>query len=102
MPLREFAGLISKHFTDMEMVDTRKDKKPYVGLHSILGNVTLGGKSSDATPNLPDAVVRSNISRVAVSGFSLSSMYSSHTCRTIRQYSACCYHQGISQQTKRK
>ena len=59
MPLREFAGLISKHFTDMEMVDTRKDKKPYLGLHSILGNVTLGGKSSDATPNLPDAVVRS-------------------------------------------
>ena len=95
MPLREFAGLISKHFTDMEMVDTRKDKKPYLGLHSILGNVTLGGKSSDATPNLPDAVV-------AVAGFSLSSMYSSHTCRTIRQYSACCYHQGISQQTKRK
>lgn len=43
----------------MEMVDTRKDKKPYLGLHSILGNVTLGGKSSDATPNLPDAVVRS-------------------------------------------
>lgn len=59
LPLREFAGLISKHFTDMEIVDTRKDKKPYVGLHSILGNVTLGGKSSDATPNLPDAVVKS-------------------------------------------
>lgn len=59
LPLREFAGLISKHFTDMEIVDTRKDKKPYVGLHAILGNVTLGGKSSDATPNLPDAVVRS-------------------------------------------
>ena len=59
LPLREFAGLISKHFTDMEIVDTRKDKNPYVGLHSILGNVTLGGKSSDATPNLPDAVVKS-------------------------------------------
>ena len=59
MPLREFAGLINKHFADMEIVDTRKDKKPYVGLHSILGNVTLGGKSSDATPNLPDAVVKS-------------------------------------------
>ncbi len=58
LPLREFAGLISKHFTDMEIVDTRKDKKPYVGLHSILGNVTLGGKSSDASPNLPDAVVK--------------------------------------------
>lgn len=59
LPLREFAGLISQHFTDMEIVDTRKDKKPYVGLHFILGNVTLGGKSSDATPNLPDAVVKS-------------------------------------------
>lgn len=59
MPLREFAGLISKHFEDMEIVDTRKEKKPYVGLHSILGNVTRGGKSSDATPNLPDAVVKS-------------------------------------------
>ena len=59
LPLREFAGLISKHFADMEIVDTRKDKKPYVGLHSNLGNVTLGGKSSDATPNLPDAVVKS-------------------------------------------
>lgn len=59
LPLREFAGLISKHFTDMEIIDTRKDKKPYVGVHSILGNVTLGGKSSDATPNLPDAVVKS-------------------------------------------
>lgn len=59
LPLRKFAGLISKHFTDMEIVDIRKEKKPYVGLHSILGNVTLGGKSSDATPNLPDAVVKS-------------------------------------------
>lgn len=55
----EFAGKLLQHFTDMEIVDTRKDKKPYVGLHSILGNVTLGGKSSDATPNLPDAVVKS-------------------------------------------
>ncbi len=57
--LREFAGLISRHFDDMEIIDTRKDKKPYVGLHSMLGSVTLGGKSSDATPNLPDAVVKS-------------------------------------------
>lgn len=59
MPLRDFAGVISRHFEDMEMVDIRKDKKPYVGLHSILGSVTLGGKSSDAIPNMPDAVVKS-------------------------------------------
>lgn len=58
-PLREFAKLISKHFDDMEIVDTRKDKKPYIGLHSILGNVTLGGKSNDVTPNLTEAVVKS-------------------------------------------
>ena len=58
-PLREFARVISRHFEDMEIVDTRKDKKPYMGLHSILGSVTLSGKSSDAAPNLPDAVVKS-------------------------------------------
>lgn len=59
MTLRDFAGVISRHFEDMEMVDIRKEKKPYVGLHSILGSVTLGGKSSDAIPNMPDAVVKS-------------------------------------------
>lgn len=59
MPLRDFAGVISRHFEDMKMVDIRKEKKPYVGLHSILGSVTLGGKSSDAIPNMPDAVVKS-------------------------------------------
>ena len=59
MPLRDFAGVISRYFEDMEMVDIRKEKKPHVGLHSILGSVTLGGKSSDAIPNMPDAVVKS-------------------------------------------
>lgn len=59
LPLCEFARTISRHFEDMEIVDTRKDQRPYTGLHAILGAVTLGGKSSDATPNLPDAVVKS-------------------------------------------
>lgn len=59
LPLSDFARKISQHFEDMEIVDTRKEKNPYVGLHTILGAVTLGGKSSDATPNLPDAVVKS-------------------------------------------
>lgn len=59
IPLCDFAHTISIHFENMEIVDTRKDRKPYFGLHSILGAVTLGGKSSDATPNLPDAVVKS-------------------------------------------
>ncbi len=59
LPLKDFAALILKHFEDMSIVDTRKDPKPYFGLRSILSAVTLGGKSSDATPNLPEAVVKS-------------------------------------------
>lgn len=59
LPLKEFAALILRHFEDMEIVDTRKEKKPYMGLRSILATITLGGKSSDATPNLPEAVVKS-------------------------------------------
>ena len=59
IPLREFAGTICKHFNDMEVVDTRLEKKPYMSLRNILSAVTLGGKVSDATPNLPDAIVKS-------------------------------------------
>ena len=59
MHLKEFAALILRHFEDMDIVDTRKERKPYVGLHSMLAAVTLGGKASDATPNLPEAVVKS-------------------------------------------
>ena len=59
MSLKEFAALILRHFEDMEIIDTRKEKKPYMGLRSILAAVTLGGKSSDATPNLPEAVAKS-------------------------------------------
>ena len=59
IPLREFAGTICKHFNDMEIVDTRLEKKPYMSLRNILSTVTLGGKVSDATPNLPDATVKS-------------------------------------------
>lgn len=57
--LKDFAGKILCHFSDMEIVDTRQQKRPYAGLKDILGAVTLGGKHSDATPNLPDAVVKS-------------------------------------------
>lgn len=57
LPLRDFSAIINRHFEDMEISDTRKEKKPYAGLHAILGAV--GGKSSDASPNLPDAVVKS-------------------------------------------
>ena len=59
IPLKRFAETICRHFDDMEVVDTRPEKRPYMSLRSILSTVTLGGKSSDATPNLPDAIVKS-------------------------------------------
>ena len=57
--LKDFAEKILFHFNDMEIYDTRKDKKPYMGIREIISSVTLGGKMSDATPNLPEAVVKS-------------------------------------------
>ncbi len=56
IPLKEFAKRINRHFDDMEITGANK---PYMALISILGAVTLGGKSSDVPPNLPDAVVKS-------------------------------------------
>jgi CRISPR-associated protein Csd1 len=56
IPLRDFAGRIKRHFDDMEITG---GTKPYFGLRSMLIAVTLGGKSSDATPNLPEAIVKS-------------------------------------------
>lgn len=58
-PLKEFAGKLLAHFEDMEICDTRKEKKPYMGLREILSAVTLGGKQSEAMPNLPEAVAKS-------------------------------------------
>ena len=57
--LKDFAEKILRHFSDMEIHDTRKDKKPYMGIREIISSVTLGGKMSDVTPNLPEAVVKS-------------------------------------------
>lgn len=59
LPLKDFAARILRHFEDMGIADTRKEKNPYMGLRSILAAVTLGGKSSDATPNLPESVIKS-------------------------------------------
>lgn len=56
--LKDFAENIHYHFKDMEMYD-RKDKKPFMGIREIISSVTLRGKISDATPNLPEAVVKS-------------------------------------------
>lgn len=57
--LQEFAEKIEQHFVDMELIDTRSSRKPYMGLRDMLSAVTLGGKQSDATPNLPEAIAKS-------------------------------------------
>lgn len=63
--LKEFAGKILRHFDDMEIVDTRKEGKPYVGIYAMLSSVTLGGKQSDAQPNLPEIVLKSIVQGIA-------------------------------------
>lgn len=59
--LQDFAGRILSHFSDMEIVDRRIHKKPYYGLHQILGAVTMKGKTADVQPNLPEAVIKSMV-----------------------------------------
>lgn len=59
IPLRKFAETIRTHFDDMEVEDTRPEKKPYMSLRSMISAVTLGSKVADATPNLADTVVKS-------------------------------------------
>ena len=59
IPIRQFAETICKHFEDMKVIDTRNEKKPYMSLRNVISTVTLGGKVSDATPNLADTVVKS-------------------------------------------
>lgn len=56
-PLKEFAAMILKHFEDTDII--HKSGKPYQGLHQMLSAVTLGGKSSEVQPNLPEAVMKS-------------------------------------------
>ena len=55
--LKEFATNIERHFSDMEIVDNRKEPKPYMGLRNMLSAVMLSG--SNVTPNLPEAVAKS-------------------------------------------
>ena len=59
IPIHKFAKTICRHFDDMEVIDTRMEKKPYMSLRNMISTVTLGGKASDATPNLPEALVKS-------------------------------------------
>lgn len=58
--LRNFATNIKNHFERMNIVLPKSYKKlTYMGLRTILSAVTLGGNSSEVTPNLPEAIAKS-------------------------------------------
>lgn len=59
IPLKEFAEKINKHFEDMTITDTRKEKRPYFGLRNILSAVAVDGKSDSVSPNLPESLTKS-------------------------------------------
>ena len=56
--LKDFASMILRHFDDMA-IEPHKGARPYMGVWSMVSAVTLGGKPSDATPNLPESIVKS-------------------------------------------
>lgn len=57
--LKDFSKNIWQHFEDMNIVDTRKEQRPYYGLHQMLRSVVLQGKSDNIPPNMPETVVKS-------------------------------------------
>jgi len=59
--LKDFAKQIISHFDDMHIIDNRKEKKPYMGIHQMMSAVALKGKASDVQPNLPESVIKSII-----------------------------------------
>lgn len=59
--IKDFAEKILKHFEDYEIIDTRKDPKPYYGMYNIISSVALQGKDSNVSPNLVEAVMKSII-----------------------------------------
>lgn len=57
--LENFAKNMLQHLEDMNILDTRKEKKPFFGLHSIINAVAPRGKASDVQPNLTEAIIKS-------------------------------------------
>lgn len=57
--LRDFAEKILRHFEDMEIIDGRKDPKPYEGLYAMLAATAVNGDVKNASPNLPEQIAKS-------------------------------------------
>ncbi len=59
--IKDFAEKILKHFEDMEINDTRKERKPYYGVYNMISTIALQGKESNVSPNLIEAIIKSII-----------------------------------------
>ncbi len=57
--LTQFLSNILRHFADMEIIDTRKTKKPYAGLYSMLAAAKSKKEKELPQPNLIEAVIKS-------------------------------------------
>lgn len=57
--LKDFARKIVQHFSDMDIVDTRKEKNPFNGLYEMMRAIAPNGKLSEVKSNLPEAVIKS-------------------------------------------
>lgn len=57
--IKELGQNVEKHLEDMSMVGDGRMRYPFVGIHSMLSQVTLDGKSGSASPNLPEALFKS-------------------------------------------
>ena len=59
IPIKEFAANLLRHFDDMEIIDGRKEKRPYKGVYQMMSAVTLKGKVENVQPNLPESTIKS-------------------------------------------
>ena len=74
--LKDFAGMILKHFDDMNVGES---KRHYYGLKDLLGAVTLSKKHTDAPPQSPRCCCEKHFPRTALSTDFVWSSYPSHT-----------------------
>ncbi len=65
IPLKDFAENILAHFNDFDIADSGHSlKKHNFGIVAVMEAVTPGGKSSDAIPNLSEALAKSIFQRL--------------------------------------
>lgn len=58
-PLKDFAKKILKHFEDMSIVESGKERKSFTGIYPLLSAVSLGGDLSKIQPNLTEMIIKS-------------------------------------------